>query len=153
MKYLIVKCIELDDQWECDANREIMFVSDDWKNDCVNLNYDFEVYELQNDNTFKLIKKYDEYMTSGMALCYWDYDDDDETDYSTIPPTVVFKYEGYTRNNKIPMEVNEYITKGENFYGESPKSDIKCTGSYSFILDNKLYVYGEYKGSHYSVDF
>ena len=29
-KYLIVKCKELGDQFECDADREPMFLVDDW---------------------------------------------------------------------------------------------------------------------------
>lgn len=54
MKYLIIKCEELADQWECDANRTPVCITDDYS--IYGLGY--EVYELQADSTFKLIKEY-----------------------------------------------------------------------------------------------
>ena len=52
-QYLIVKYEELDDQWERDGNRTPMFMTDDWQRDYPN--YEFEVYELEADNTFKYV--------------------------------------------------------------------------------------------------
>lgn len=56
MKYLIIKCIPLNDDWECDANRTPMFSTNNWKN--LKLEYLFEVWE-QTPNGYKLIKNYE----------------------------------------------------------------------------------------------
>lgn len=55
-KYLIVKCRELRDQYECDADRQIVGMTNDIGeyNSCED--YYYEIYELQKDGTFKLIK-------------------------------------------------------------------------------------------------
>lgn len=59
MKYLIVKCEELNDQYECDAYRTPITMTANWKNWCKvkKPKFLFEVYEFVNDN-FKLIKEY-----------------------------------------------------------------------------------------------
>lgn len=57
MKYLIVKCVPLDDQWECDADRTPMFITDDWKRDVPD--YPFEVWEIKENYTLKLIRDYE----------------------------------------------------------------------------------------------
>lgn len=56
-KYLIVKCSELQDQYACDADRQIVGMTNDISeyNSCED---DHEIYELQEDGTFKLIKPY-----------------------------------------------------------------------------------------------
>ena len=63
-KYLIVKCEPLNDQYECDANRIPLCITEDWKNkafDC-----EFEVYEIDEDgNICKRVKEWgDEYQMS-----------------------------------------------------------------------------------------
>lgn len=58
MKYLIVKCEELLDGWECDASRTPMYVTNDWKQN--RPKYRFEVYEIRSSGSLKLIKHYDE---------------------------------------------------------------------------------------------
>lgn len=57
MKYLIVKCEELDDGWECDARRTPMYITDNWKKK--RPKYPFEVYEILSSGSLKLIKHYD----------------------------------------------------------------------------------------------
>lgn len=56
LKYLIVKCKLLSDQFECDADRTPLFLTDDWKRDYPKEGY-YEVYELMPTNNFKLIKE------------------------------------------------------------------------------------------------
>lgn len=57
MKYLVMKCNELSDQWECDADRTPVCITEDkrkyWK-------MGFEIYKINKDNTFTLIKKYED---------------------------------------------------------------------------------------------
>ena len=49
MKYLIIKCEELGDQWECDCDRKPLTMCDNWEKwyqeNQKNINYSFEVYE------------------------------------------------------------------------------------------------------------
>lgn len=64
MKYLIMSCVELGDQWECDADRTPITMCDDWKSwyakNKKKIDYCFEVYEF-NGEEFLLIKNYDDY--------------------------------------------------------------------------------------------
>lgn len=106
-KYLIVKCTELGDQFECDANREPMFLVDDWK-DWFNKNhptYQFEVYKFVDDNEATLEKTYDEAMDEGMALYFWHMDDDHEE----VAPTVVARYKNYDRKRKCPIKYGKFF--------------------------------------------
>ena len=54
-KYLIVKCEPLNDQCECDANRIPLCLVDNYT--VFFLKYEYEIYELQNDNAFKCIQE------------------------------------------------------------------------------------------------
>jgi hypothetical protein len=45
LKYLIVKCRILSDQFECEADKTPLFLTDDWKRDYPKKGY-YEVYEL-----------------------------------------------------------------------------------------------------------
>lgn len=69
-KYLIVKCEELFDQYECDANREPIFLVDDWEKWYWENrpDYKFEVYKFEDDKECTFEKSYDTPMERGMAL-------------------------------------------------------------------------------------
>ena len=54
-KYLIVKCLPLDVQFECDADRTPICLTDNYTDF---LEYGYEIYELQDDNSFELIYDY-----------------------------------------------------------------------------------------------
>lgn len=55
MKYLIIECEELHDQFECEANRTPVCMTDDfYKFNKIG----YEIYKLCDDGTFKLIKHY-----------------------------------------------------------------------------------------------
>ena len=64
--YLIVKCVELDDQWECDAKRTPITLTNDWRNwyETEKPKYLFEVYEFTKGN-FHRRKEYDQKMKRG----------------------------------------------------------------------------------------
>ena len=55
MKYLIIECTELGDQWECDADRTPICITDDFNkfNE-----YGYEIYKILDNGSFKLVKKY-----------------------------------------------------------------------------------------------
>ncbi len=55
MKYLIVECQELGDQFECDADRTPLFVVDNFDDfNCRG----YEIYEIKEDGILELIKEY-----------------------------------------------------------------------------------------------
>lgn len=57
MQYLIIECIELDDQCECDAHRIPVCLTDDYSK---YLGYGYEILEVLEDNTFNQIKDYEQ---------------------------------------------------------------------------------------------
>lgn len=62
MKYLIVKCEPLDDQWECDCYREPICIVDDWsKYASENDDEYFEVWEIKDGGRLELVKTWDNY--------------------------------------------------------------------------------------------
>ena len=58
MMYLIIKCDELSDQWECDAYREPICITEDYSQ-YNKLGY--EIYEILADGNLRNIKDYDEW--------------------------------------------------------------------------------------------
>ena len=55
-KYLIVKCDELGDQWECDADRQPVCITEEKKR---YERFGYEIYEIFEDGYLKLIQEYD----------------------------------------------------------------------------------------------
>lgn len=156
MKYLIMRCDELGDQYECDANREPITMVDDWKkwfeeNDP---DYCFEVYSFDGKK-FNIIKEYDEPMESGMALCYWV---EDEREFTYIPH-IIKKWPGRTKEDDIPDEVlswNEAERFGsdwDTFELEEEKEQLKDFGSFAWNAtvgeENRNYIYGRYRDNEY----
>lgn len=109
-KYLIVKCVELHDQYECDADREPMFLVDDWEQWYKDNSptYQFEVYRFVDDSECELIKTMEDSMDEGMALYFWNMDDDHEE----VDPTVVGTYEDYDRKSPVPKRVWSIFRQG-----------------------------------------
>ena len=158
-KYLIVKCKELGDQFECDANREPMFLVDDWK-DWFNKNhptYQFEVYKFVDDNEATLEKMYDEAMDEGMALYFWNMDDDHEE----VAPTIVAHYKNYDRKKKVPNKVwkifrqGAYWADGDEFTEQDFKDDLRSSGyaSWDDKEHKKYWVYGYYADGRYCLGY
>jgi hypothetical protein len=55
-KYLIVKCKELNDQYECEADRKIICMTNNYQ---PFKKYGYEVYEMRENGSFKLIQEFD----------------------------------------------------------------------------------------------
>lgn len=143
MKYLIVKCEELGDQYECDANRIPVCITDNPSE----YGLGYEVYEIKEDNTFSLIKAYETSLEQGMALYYWGIDEDERKD----KPTIIQKWVNFTRS-EITEEIVEQIGFEEEEVNEIIKS-IKCQGSYGEDFDDKWLVLGEYFDDWFSVGY
>lgn len=143
MKYLIVKVSPLNDGYECDADREPYKVVENWKTEKVKGMY--EVYAIHGDGSLTLIKEYDTALESGMALYFVDINDD----WSTVEPTVVYKYPGLTRKDKVPKEVKQYV---KDFDHLDPPNNLTYCGSLSYDNDDRRYVYGEYFDDRYRLE-
>lgn len=138
MKYLIVKCDELSDGWECDAYREPICMTDDYSK----YGYGYEVYELQSDNTFKLIKDYDKINEEGIAV--YDYTDDKLN-------KIFEKHKDLGRYEITKSQIKKW--KSKYHFTETIEeilADLQCSGSYGEEINNKLIVIGEYKDDIYS---
>ena len=56
MKYLIIKCKELKDQWECDVDRAPICITNDFNK----FNkFGYEIYEIRANGTLRLLKDYE----------------------------------------------------------------------------------------------
>lgn len=134
MKYLIVMCNELGDQWECDANRTPMFITDDWRKNAPT-DYKFEVYEILDNGEINQtpIKDYDEPMESGMAFGYYRIDDEEDNFH------LIQKFKNRTRDAKIPNNVLNKLKNMSDFSDFVESCGYACAEG-----KNRIYVYGEY---------
>lgn len=139
MKYLIIKCEELGDQWECDANREPVCITDNF--DKYN-QYGYEVYEILDDGTFELIKNYEESDEEGFAIYKW-YNSNETDDKE--PDVIIEKFKNAKRSDftksKIKKLKSEYGFKDtiDEIY-----MDIRCSGEHGEEIGKEWVVLGEY---------
>ena len=142
MKYLIVECDELGDQYECDANRIPITMTDDWKEWYKNTNpdYYFEVYEFK-DNKFILVKNYETSMEQGMAFVMFDNDDEDKF-------TIIERFPNFNRDNPMPKTLRKRALKGEDF-----DDSLRNCGYVSWFEKGTLYAYTEYYDSRINTPY
>ena len=138
--YLIMKCEPLGDQWECDADRSPITLTEDWMKwyQATKPDYDFEVYAYVN-NTFQCVKSYEAPMEEGMVYAY--YDDNEN-------PVVIQKFPNRTRNDKVPKSILKRARKGEEY-----DDSLRNCGHISWIEGDILYCYTEYSDSHISTPY
>lgn len=141
--YLIVKCDELCDQFECDADRMPVCLTED----ASQYGLGFEVYQVNIDNSLTLIKDYETGTgDSGMALYYWDEEEDD----SETPPTVIKKWVGLN-SNSVSKSLIKRIREQAKFDNSLREiiEDIRHCGSHGEEIDGKWVVFGDYIDSWY----
>lgn len=133
MKYLIIKCDELGDQYECDANRTPITMTDNWMEwyKKTSPDYYFEVYEFKN-NEFILVKNYETSMEQGMAFVMFNDDDEDEF-------TIIERFPNFDRNKTMPKTLRKRALKGEDF-----DDSLRNCGYVSWFEKGTLYAYTEY---------
>lgn len=142
-KYLVVKCKELGDQYECDADRTPMFMCDSWED--LELNYAFEVWEFMNNGQFERIKDYDEPPTKGsIVLAY--FPDGFDPDYIILTQTNIFFA---STSHAMPKEVAELfkIKLEENGVGDDEIQEDYYNDydwSYCVVGEFGVYVYGTF---------
>lgn len=138
MKYLVVKCDELGDQFECDADRTPICLTDDYSD------YDkngYEIYEVNSDGTFTLIREYEEITNYVICVCNWG-DANKQINYEDVPISI----------SKIAVGDRKEVTKGmakkvKKGFGftestEEILSDIKCCGSHAEEINGEWIVFG-----------
>ena len=145
MQYLIMRCDYLADQYECDADRTPITITDNYeqwleKNDP---DYDYEIYKFINDG-FEKIE-----LESGMALYYWK----EGAFIESEKPNVIEKFKDYSRDDTIPESVKECMER--TIFDDSDYVDslFNCGYITWYDKDMNYYVYGEYYGNHYDYGF
>ena len=147
-KYLIVKCEELGDQWECDADRTPVCMTDDYEK----FNkWGYEIYELLPHGGFKLVKEYDYSSNEGVAIYKWNSTETIEDN----PPDIIFeKFKNKNRDfftksriKKLKAEYNLTETVNNIF------KEISCFGSYGEEKDGGWFVIGGYIDDFYYLGF
>lgn len=137
MKYLVIECVELGDQWECDANRTPICVTDDYKN------YNkqgYEIYEILEDGKLKKIRDYNEVAEKYLCFCVWPLDEDPYG--KNVKPLKVEKIREYDK----PLSKKE-IERLKKKYGfkESSKDiayDLKSSSEHGEEANDGWYVIG-----------
>lgn len=136
MKYLIIKCEELGDQWECDADRIPICVIDNYSE------YNkrgYEIYEINNDGSLKKIRDYDQVTSEYFVFCRYNNDDPDGT-----PLQIEYLKKG-SRSNVTRADVKKWC-KQFNFQEsvETIYNEIKSWGGHGELVDeNDWLVFGE----------
>ena len=146
-KYLIVKCEELGDQWECDADRTPICMTDDYST----YGLGYEVYELTPENEFHCIKEYEEPLEYGIAIYKW-LDVDDERH---IPDEIMRKYPEKDRDDFTLAEIKE-ICKKYHFEENTPReilTEISHCGGYGEEVNGEWVVIGEYRDDRFSLGY
>lgn len=138
--YLIMACYPLNDQHECNADREPITITDDWRkwyNDNEDFYCDFEVWELVN-GYLKLVKRYDTPVEMGMVLAFVP---DDE-----VEPIPLMRYKDTTREDPIPKEVKEIMHNAQKV-----KDSLTARGIIKMIFDSTSFIYTEYSDREISL--
>ena len=137
MKYLIVECVELGDQWECDADRLPICLTDNYSK----YGRGYEVYELLEDGTFKLIKDYHKSIDCGIAIVKFDGED---------IPTPLEKFKNLKRHGVTKSKVKKWKHKyGFSETIEEIYNNIIYSGEHGEMIDDEFVSICEYEDNHY----
>lgn len=115
MKYLVVKCTELGDQYECDADRTPICVCDDYSK------YDkrgYEIYSINADGTFSKIRDYEDIKEEYYCIVTYKNDNSEKIlNVTRLPQKVLSNTDIKKLKSKyhIPNTFNEI--KDEILYG------------------------------------
>lgn len=135
-KYLVIECEELDDQYECDANRSPVCLT----NDIDQYGYGYEVYEIAQDGKLKLIKDYYKGTEEGMAIVVYDLNEDE--DIIDIPRK-------FRNKSKKDFDTPEKIAEIAQICGftenlQNIAYEIETCGEYGEIVGGTWVVFGNY---------
>ena len=138
MKYLIIECKELGDQWECDADRTPICITENH----LDYGFGYEVWKILEDGNLEKIRDYDDPLEEGMALYYWENEEDVENKL----PIILEKYPDKDRDAFSKEFFQKIKTRvGFSEVASKIKSSIHCAGSYAENIQGKWVVFGEYR--------
>lgn len=146
-KYLIIECDELHDQWECDANRTPICLTNDYSE------YNkrgYEIYEINANGTLKQIRDYNSITETWVCVYLWN---DSEKVEEESPDTIIKIKKGDRHN--ITKSLIKKI-KQQYHFSESINEieiDINCSGSHAEEINNKWVVFGEVFDDFYSYGY
>lgn len=140
-KYLIIECKELDDQYECDAYRKPVCLTDDISQ----FGYGYEIYEITQDGKLKFVKDYYTGIEKGMAIVVYDLDDDD---------CIIDIFKKFRNKNKKDFDTPEKIAEIAQICGFTEDlryiaNEIKTCGEYGEVVDGAWVVFGDYEDNRY----
>lgn len=134
LKYLVVKCNELSDQYECDCDRIPVCVTDERGVEEYHQRWGYEIYSILSDGKLKKIRDYDE-VKSGCAVYLWNHDDDRIT---------MLKELDIERVEDISLKQVKEIKERFGFKQSAQEIFDDCK-KYGLYLENELTI-GEYMG-------
>lgn len=133
--YLVVKCDELGDQFECDANRTPVCVVNDYTD------YNkrgYEIYQIYIDGSLEKIRDYEEVTDEYISYC--EYNEDE----SSGIPTKVIRLKSGSRDNVTKNDIKEWRKQfGFTDSLNSIALDFKCGGEHGEQIGNLWCVIGE----------
>lgn len=147
-KYLIVKCEELDDPYECDADRMPICLTDDYNK---YNKYGYEIYRINNDNSLTKVRDYNSVTTTKMGVYYWNYDN--YNDLESTKPNVLETWKGDSDSitkSQVKKLKEKYHFKGmvKDIY-----DDITHCAGYGEEIDGKWTVIGEINDNDYCIGY
>ena len=145
MKYLVLECRELGDQWECDAERTPLCIT----NDISKYGVGYEIYSIEENGSLTLYKNYETSLESGVALYSWNDGEEEET-----LPVVIERYPNKTRNSfsksfikKLKQRVKFTATIDDIL------TNVNCSGAHGELINDKWVVFGEYSDTHFDLGY
>ena len=135
MKYLVVKCNELSDQFECDADRTPICVVDNYA-DYNKMGY--EIYEINADGLLTKIREYDTATDEYFSYCEYDNNSNDWT------PKKVVRLKDGDRDAVNKTDIKKWKTQFH--FTETINhimQDIEWSGQYGEKINGKWCVIGE----------
>lgn len=134
--YLIIKCEELNDQYECDYNRIPLCLTED----CSKYGVGYEVYKINKDNTFSLMKESDTAIETGMCVVIRDDNDNIIGNPEKFP-------------NKTSFSKNEIKKLKSKYRLTDTVNEIFCELShnlnYGCAVNDKYVMLGKYRDDRY----
>lgn len=138
MEYLIIKCTALGDQYECDADRKPLCMTND-PTPYMRLGYD--IYRVDNQGNLTQVHDYEECVEMGMCICWWNEDD-------TVDKVVKLSCKDRQDITKsyIKRLKSEYHLKGtvNEIY-----NSIQGCGDYGEVQGTQFVAIGEYQDECY----
>ena len=131
--YLVVRCEELGDQYECDANRVPVCLTEDY--DKYNKR-GYEIYKVLPDNTFELVREYDTITKEDMVVAIWYNEDNCDND----PDEIIHICDG--DRDAVTTSMIKTIKKKYHFHEtiKDIKHDISSCGAHTETPDDNSII-------------